>query len=378
MGRKLKEIEVQEISLVDAAANRKKFLIVKKELGEGAGIGGPRQGLGGAKYCVCPKCGYSIEHAQIGEGKSKPCAQIKCPECGTKMVGSKTKELSKLKKKAHISIDSDGTIKGTKILVDGKEIKDITDFYFSFYKPNTRGDEVAINPISCSYSRVTESEDGFKHTDTFYLSKSLEVIQMKELKEIYKDLTDEEFSEEQIKKVKKLSEEAQNVIKKALNSLGEYKNDMPQDLRDAVKILAKNAIGSGAEEIKKSDEPYKLEEVLKALEKVHLEKAGAKLSKNTRQQIQKAIDALKKLIENDLKKDDGNPELKKELEEIKKAVDKLTEKDAEDSKKELKDLKERLEVIEKAKGIKKSIDGNGEKEKDDKVKWPSFSVLDEE
>ncbi|GAH75994.1 unnamed protein product, partial [marine sediment metagenome] len=95
MGRKLTQIDVEEISLVDAPSNRKKFLIIKKDLGQGAGVGGPRQGLGGAVWCVCRECGYAIEHEKLGEGKSKPCAQQKCPKCGVAMFGSKTKELKR-------------------------------------------------------------------------------------------------------------------------------------------------------------------------------------------------------------------------------------------------------------------------------------------
>jgi len=372
MGRKLKEIEVEEISLVDAASNRKKFLIIKKELGEGTGVGGPRQGIGGAKYCVCPKCGYSIEHAQIGEGKSKPCASIKCPKCGTKMAGSKTKELSKLKK-AHISIDSDGTVKGTKILVGGEEVNDLVDFSFSFYQPRSGDVEALGKNVSCTYSKVTETEDGFKHTDHFYLSKSLEVKKgMKDLKEQLKDLLGEDFSEEEFEKAqKKLDEKVVNALKGALNILNKYKGDFPDELKKAVGILAKHAgYGNSAQ---KSKEPYKLEEVLEVLEKTHLEKAGAKLSKNTREQIQKAIDALKKLLDADLKKGEGDGELKKELEEIKESIKKLGEKGKdEDLKKELDKITKRLETIEKAKGIKKSIDGDEDGDGKEKPKWSGF------
>lgn len=48
--------------------------------GRGRGrMGGQAAGPGG--YCVCPKCGYKTPHT-VGV----PCAQKKCPKCGTKMT----------------------------------------------------------------------------------------------------------------------------------------------------------------------------------------------------------------------------------------------------------------------------------------------------
>ena len=39
-------------------------------------------GIGGTDVCVCPNCGYEMPHE-----RGTPCSQIKCPKCGTKMVG---------------------------------------------------------------------------------------------------------------------------------------------------------------------------------------------------------------------------------------------------------------------------------------------------
>ncbi|MHA1835691.1 MAG: hypothetical protein ACTSYQ_01995 [Candidatus Odinarchaeia archaeon] len=50
--------------------------------GGGQGVGGPRRGLGGREFCVCPKCGYRIPHI-----KGQPCIQVKCPNCDIPMVG---------------------------------------------------------------------------------------------------------------------------------------------------------------------------------------------------------------------------------------------------------------------------------------------------
>jgi len=50
--------------------------------GEGQGVGGARQGDGGASKCVCPDCGWEGPHL-----RNTPCATQVCPKCGTKLVG---------------------------------------------------------------------------------------------------------------------------------------------------------------------------------------------------------------------------------------------------------------------------------------------------
>ena len=52
------------------------------ERGQGQGVGGPRQGDGGADTCVCPKCGATAPHQ-----RGVPCVEQKCPKCGSSMVG---------------------------------------------------------------------------------------------------------------------------------------------------------------------------------------------------------------------------------------------------------------------------------------------------
>jgi hypothetical protein len=66
----------------DARAIKQANAVVSKAIGEGQGVGGGRQGVGGTDYCVCPKCGYQIEHE-----KGTPCSDIECPKCGTPLEG---------------------------------------------------------------------------------------------------------------------------------------------------------------------------------------------------------------------------------------------------------------------------------------------------
>ncbi|MFW6040556.1 MAG: hypothetical protein ACOC85_01830 [Thermoplasmatota archaeon] len=54
--------------------------------GRGSGQGGRGrqpggQGLGPGGTCVCPNCGYEMEHQ-----RGVPCYKHTCPECGTKMT----------------------------------------------------------------------------------------------------------------------------------------------------------------------------------------------------------------------------------------------------------------------------------------------------
>ena len=48
----------------------------------GQGVGLPRRRLGGFNYCRCPVCGYEEEHTM-----NVSCNRIRCPKCGTRMVG---------------------------------------------------------------------------------------------------------------------------------------------------------------------------------------------------------------------------------------------------------------------------------------------------
>jgi hypothetical protein len=50
--------------------------------GEGQGVGGPRQGDGGATTCICPNCGFVKVH-----NERMPCNTMKCPKCGTTLQG---------------------------------------------------------------------------------------------------------------------------------------------------------------------------------------------------------------------------------------------------------------------------------------------------
>lgn len=209
---------------------------------------------------------------------------------------------------------------------------------------------------------------------------------------------EEVLTKEDIEKAEKLSDNVIKVIKGALNILNKYKADMPDDVLTAIKSLAKYAAYDYGYPAKKEDKE----------DKEDLEKAGAKLSKTTCVQIQKALDhikespkaifVLKTLLGLEVKKEEEgeektggeeriSPEIQAKLEklaELEKAEKERLEKESEKKQKEdiQKMIDERLEQLElKEKPTKKSIDGQEDDEKkkgaDDEEEddYPSIPLL---
>jgi len=112
----------------------------EKALGEGQGVGGERQGIGGAGLCVCPECGYEQKHE-----RGVACADIECPECGTPMKGKVGKDtifkIMKVDKKEQIiggivyesdEIDTQGDY------TDAKEIEKAMYLFMEKYATDTK------------------------------------------------------------------------------------------------------------------------------------------------------------------------------------------------------------------------------------------------
>lgn len=123
---RLKDIITQEVSTVDRAANKRRWLIVKKETdmnppqgpeviqkdgrfvvtkednkGQTGARGPGGLGLGPDGICYCPKCGYTEEHST-----GKACVDKVCPECGEKMA-RKTSAMKKAWKETLMKIAAD-------------------------------------------------------------------------------------------------------------------------------------------------------------------------------------------------------------------------------------------------------------------------------
>lgn len=313
--RNLKGIKVREISLVDAPANKSPFLFFKRE----------------------------------GEQSDDPLTK---------------------QKKIKIAIESDGTVGGTNISINGDKVSKLRSFDFSFYGQDPK------QKIHASYTKVTDTEDGFSRTETYYLSKGENTMDKKILKALQAYLGTEEIDFE-----KKASEED---IQKALELIEKnYKEDFPQDLQDAVGVIAKCAANSFEAKAGNGDDS--------------LEKAGAKFSKDAIKKLKAiiaAVEDLKSLLpdnEASTQKSDSNDdkvnELAKQLEGLKEVIEKLDVKEKDDEKssisdvaKALKDISDRIKSLEDGGAVRKSIsdqDSDGDDEpngagEDGKVLWPSL------
>jgi len=96
-GAYTKDEVTKEIKGIDnkdkRGAGMDKEVILEKARGDGQGNGGERQGDGGADTCVCPDCKKEVPHV-----KGTPCADTKCPDCGTPMIGKSLDEKVEEKK----------------------------------------------------------------------------------------------------------------------------------------------------------------------------------------------------------------------------------------------------------------------------------------
>lgn len=288
---KLKDIKVKEISLVDLPANKLPFLFFKQE-------------------------------------------------------GVQKSQFVKAKKKITIGIESNGTVGGTKITVNGEDLGKLRSFDFSFYGEDPK------QSIHASYSKVVESEDGFSCAETYYLSKGEITMDKKTLKALQTYLGTEDIDFE-----KKVDEEE---IEKSITLISEhYKESFPEDLENAVGVIAKCA-ASSYEEAKD--------------DKDGVEKAGAKFSRDAVKKLRAiiaAVDALKSILP-DMKEsteksggDDEIADLTKQVTELKEIVAKLDPEKKGDDKssvaeltKTLKGISDRLEAVEGAGATKKSITGD--------------------
>ena len=295
-GNKLRDIKLNEISLVDMPANKRPFLFFKRK-------------------------------------------------------GAHESQFVKAKKKITIAIESNGLVGGTKVSVNGEDLGKLRSFDFSFYGEDPK------QLIHASYSKVAASEDGFSRTETYYLSKGEITMDSKTLKALQTYMGTEDIDFE-----KKVGEEE---IEKALTLISEhYKETFPEDLENAVGVIAKCAASSYE---KKDDDK-------------DVEKAGAKFSADARKKIKAVITSLEAMLpgasESKEKSDSGSDKLAevvKQVAELKEALAKKLDPGKKDDDKSivaeltksLKEISDRLNAVEGDDATKKSIDGDGNDDDDD-------------
>lgn len=270
----------------------------------------------------------------------------------------------KKQKKIEIGIVSDGTVVGTTVSVNGKKLGKLKSFDFSFYGGDPKG------TIHASYTKAASDSDGFSRTETYYLNKG-EVMKKETLKALQAYLGTEEIDFE-----KKVSEED---IAKALTLIAkEYKDSFPEDLENAVGVIAKCATAGCETKDNKED----------------VSKAGAKFSKDALKKLKaviEAIEALKSILpegeEKQKSNSDDSSELAKQIallsETLTKTESKNTDAKDDDLSKKLTEaldsISKRLKTVEESGGVKKGLDdeggddsGDGDKG-DSAPKWPTLT-----
>jgi hypothetical protein len=240
----------------------------------------------------------------------------------------------------------------------------------------------------------------------------------KKLSELIKDfIGEDELSEEEIEELekaeKKIPPDAAKALKAVVTTLNKFKADFPDEIKECINTLAKYAAYGYGYPAKKAEKPDEEEEE-------DVEKAGAKLSKATRELIknavvgykllEKAMEALKTLVKEDTqksaeillieekmnqlsekmdqlfqkkskeeeekKKKTKTKKEEKEEEEVEEEEEEETEEEEAEAevKKEMQILKKRVAQLEEKKGTKKSLTGQDEEEEETEKssKWPSF------
>lgn len=226
---------------------------------------------------------------------------------------------------------------------------------------------------SCDESECPECGATLVGFTTKILKKGSENKVDKLLELLIECFGEEDINKEEFSKAAEIEEKTLEEIKGAVELIAKYKENLPDDLKKAVSVLAKHA--SYPEE------------------KEDLKKAGKKLSKDSIAIITKAVEALDALKSLLSEEDQAALKKAKELINAKELAKKVEEMD-EEMEKKLKEkddtiikLEKRLDVLEKEHPGKKKIDGQDDEGGDDdegkdkdKVKkkdgfeWTSFKA----
>lgn len=254
-----------------------------------------------------------------------------------------------------INISSNGTQEGTKIKVNGEEIKGLTSINL-WYNAPLPGSSVSMSgpALSCSYCKVVEVEDGFSRTETYTLNKGEHTMD-KELVKLLKSYFGDKWT--MIKE--DLSEDAVKALKEALITVNKYKDEFPDELKGAVGMLAKYASsGYGSEKEEETEEEKKrrlAEEAAAAAANKKSADAVAKQITDVKTEITKSITDLTKAVT------DGNEAGKKLATDVAS-------------------LAQRLDAVEKNATVRKGVEGQEDNNKggDNRVnitdKFPSIPI----
>lgn len=265
--------------------------------------------------------------------------------------------------KIEISIVSDGTVGGTSVSVNGKKLGKLKSFDFSLYGGDPK------QSIYASYTKAASDSDGFNRTETYYLNKGDNLMKEQAVKALKSYLGVDDIDSE-----KRVSEED---IEKALTLITkEYKESFPEDLADAIGVIAKSAVEVCGDASDKDD----------------VSKAGAKFSKDALKKLKdvlSAIEALKAILpdtKDATAKSEASDELTKQIAQLSEQVSKIAgtkeSTDKGDLTKALDEISTRLKTVEESGATKKSIEGDGTDDngnvskgagEDGKALWPTIT-----
>jgi hypothetical protein len=174
-------------------------------------------------------------------------------------------EITKAKNTLSINIESDGTAEGTSIMVGNKEVKDLDTFNFYFQRPREGNGEASyMSPISCSYSKGKVERGRFVGIENYYYKAEVNKM-FDKIKDPMKTYFGKEISSEELGEFRK-SEGFENEVVKSIDVINQYSASLPDDLKEAVGVIMKSVPEVQVKEEKQSPEIKKDEPVEKSTE----------------------------------------------------------------------------------------------------------------
>ena len=138
-----------------------------------------------------------------------------------------------------IQVNSDGTVNGTVVKINGSEIENISDFYFSFYKmfdeknlPIDAPEEAPESKVNCRFTQASKGKvaGSFRVNHTYILSKQLDKIAL--IRDEDKKIVEGFLGSEVV-----MSEEDGVEVAKNLSTITDYKEVFPQVVNDALQNI---------------------------------------------------------------------------------------------------------------------------------------------
>ena len=365
MGTKeLRNIDVEEISLVDVPAVKKKFIIIKNENGKSFAF---RKAV--IPYKEMPKApmtedwdaGKETREAEVADLKIM-CAWFDSDKPDIK--GSYKLPHHKLNGYALVwrgVAAAMGALLGARGGVDipTNDRLGVYNHLAKHYKEFDKEPPVLKRYTEKEWEEFMKQQDDFQNKN----NNKREVKKMDELTKLFKEVTGKELSEKQIETLKTIPEEKLKELNESLDVVKGYKSELPEELNKSISYLTGLTVQEQPEaKVAEITEEQKAEII------EEFTKTGKKFSKETLDVIKGVIKALIKLlpeeerkglekaeaIDKDLEKkeEEINEKIKKAVEEANKVLDgKLSEKD-----KKIEELEKRLKTVEDVKGAKKSLE----------------------